>query len=415
MRIKTRSILTAAAAVALLLACRLFQPEAAATDPAPTAPAPTEAATPTPTDTPPAADVIPHYSAGDPVLVLHLTMRGLNEGWAVGRAEDNDHDHILYTLDGGSTWQDVTPPQPAGEGLQQATAYFPDIDTGFVIYTPREGVQIPAGPQIWQTRDRGQTWTASQPLDTGGLEETWAPIRLTFVGTEVGWLQVFVGAGMSHNYTALYQTTDGGQVWQRILDPYQGSGLQACEKTGLAFADPDLGWAGLNCQGLYSTITMAYTANGGRVWDDVPLPPPPGQPTLFEDSANCYTHSPHRFSADLGLVGVTCEAWEEDVPDQYFLYLTDDGGQTWQVRDMPPGALYFYNWYQGYIGGPVIYHTIDRGQTWDQQAEVPWFGEFSFINSQMGWAVGHYQGAVGLYRTTDTGATWEELTPVIGP
>lgn len=355
---------------------------------------------------------IQHYQIGEHIQIYKVSLKTLREGWGQGRVETMDSDHILYTNDGGNTWMDVSPPHPVGNVPLQARTTFVSKDTAYVIYFPQDQLILVEKPFVWRTNDRGQTWQGGEVLDTGGLDKFYIPDHLVFANSQDGWLSVNVGAGMSQHFTALYQTGDGGQSWIRILDPFNGTGL-TCKENALVFADRDRGWAALDCQGLYSGVTMSYTTNGGGAWGSVVLPPPPDQLTLFEDSANCFTHSPHRFSLESGLVGVTCEPWENTQPATNYLYLTEDGGQTWQSKPAPEGEFYFYTWYQGYLTGPIIYSTNDRGSSWTPMSKVEWWGDFNFINSQLGWVVAHYQGATSLMSTVDGGATWTEISPVI--
>lgn len=403
------------------------QPPEVATALATTAPA-TETA-PASTATLPSSPVgeqgqiISRYQAGDPVQIYQVGLRTLTEGWGLGRVNYLDSDHILYTTDGGNTWRDVTPPQPISEGPLLASVNFLDKDRALVIYFPQDHNILVEDPFVWRTADRGESWQAGELLDTSGLTQAFLPRQLIFAfpsgapGSlqQDGWLSVSVGTGQNQHATALYQTSDGGQTWSRILDPFTGHSLQTCHKNAFAFADAKNGWAALDCQGSVSGPALAYTTNGGSAWGDVQLPPPPDHPALFEESANCYTHSPYRFGLDRGTVGIVCESSDQAEADLNFLYLTDDGGQTWQAKPAPLGQFSFYTWMQGYLAGSTIYSTDDRGTTWVPRADVQWFGELNFINSQVGWVVAHYQGATLLMSSRDGGATWNELSPVIGP
>jgi len=269
---------------------------------------------------------------------------------------------------------------------------------------------------VWHTTDRGQSWQVSAPLDLTGLEEFFVPDKMSFLDSQTGWISVTIGAGMSHNFTSLYQTQDGGQTWTRVLDPLNGEGLQACEKTGLVFASTESGWAGLNCRGLYGgMVTFVATTDGGSNWAFVDLPAPAGKPEVFDEAGNCYTHSLHRFGYDRGLVAVSCEQFDLTEPADHYLYITEDGGGSWTSLPVPEGIWYFYTFYQGYLTGDRIWHTNNQAASVAPVSEAEWTGTFHFINSQMGWAVSHDNATTSLYRTLDTGKTWEKINPVIGP
>ncbi len=113
-------------------------------------------------------------------------------------------------------------------GHKAATGFFQDAHTAWVTYAIGGGTPVPTQPVVWHTTDGGATWTASQPLDVTGLAEIYVPSELQFVAGQTGWLLVHVGAGMNHDYVALYRSTDGGATWTRILDPYNDGGIQSC-------------------------------------------------------------------------------------------------------------------------------------------------------------------------------------------
>ena len=387
------------------------RPLAAATTPIPTL-------APTSTPLPEAGLYIPHYNPGQSLLIFDIQVRTLVDGWAIGRAVNEDSDHVLVTADAGYTWRDVTPPQPVGEHLLRADGFFLNADTAYVIYTAVDQFTFLDEYLVWRTTDRGQSWQISAPLELTGLEEFFVPDRITFADPQTGWLSAGVGAGMSHSFTNLYQTLDGGATWLRVLDPLNGEGLQACEKTGLVFADQNSGWAGLNCRGLYGPmLTFAATADAGRHWLFVDLPAPPDKPDLFtaEGNGNCYTHSLHRFGFNNGIVAVTCETFDFTEPASNYLYITEDGGGSWRSLPVPAeGTWHFYTFYQAYLTGEKIWQTNNQAASVAPIADLPWTGTFNFINSQMGWAVSHDGGETSLYRTIDSGKTWEKISPVIG-
>jgi photosystem II stability/assembly factor-like uncharacterized protein len=404
----------------LLGGCREEKPVVLADPPKPLAAAVTPTPTLAPTNTPfpkESQQYIRHYADGQAVMIFDIRIRTLTNGWAIGRAGYDDHDHVLITANAGDTWQDVSPPQKVGDDLLRADGFFLDADTAFVIYTSADQFILLGEFVVWRTIDRGQSWQVSSVLELTGLEEYFVPERITFADSQTGWLSASVGAGMSHNFTNLYQTLDGGATWTRVLDPLNGEGLQSCEKTGLVFADQNNGWAGLNCHGLYPGVTFAATTDGGSYWDFVDLPEPFNAPDLFtdEDVGHCYSHSLHLFGTQHGIVAITCEYLDQSKPTENFLYITENGGGNWISLPVPAGAWHFYSFYQGYLVHEKIWHTNNQAASVGAIAAMPFRGEFNFINSQMGWAVSHDGGETNLYRTIDSGKTWEKIMPVIVP
>jgi len=188
------------------------------------------AVTPTPSPTLPTAlptlqttssPIDPPLAAGDAVHITEIQMLTETNGWAIGQQESK-HDHILRTFDGGETWVDVSPRQPlpaSDASLLRATAHFFNNDYAWVIYAqaPMQSIE---SVQVWYTTNGGIAWGTSTPLSLTGLESFFGPEQFAFTDSQRGWLLVHVDAGMSHDYSELFSTTDGGMHWERITDPH---------------------------------------------------------------------------------------------------------------------------------------------------------------------------------------------------
>ncbi len=110
---------------------------------------------------------------------------------------------VLFTADGGLTWETKheTPPRPKGpQGEWGWKLTFPTRKTGFVSI---ERLQFDEGSQhVLRTEDGGRTWVE---------EEVGSDFRIQGMGMLTqsrGW----VGGGQQ-----TYETTDGGQTW-RLFD-----------------------------------------------------------------------------------------------------------------------------------------------------------------------------------------------------
>jgi photosystem II stability/assembly factor-like uncharacterized protein len=363
------------------------------------------------------------------VTVTAIHMLDTAAGWAVaaGGVGDPD-DHILRTADGGATWQDVTPPErhdpslPLGKG---ATAFFLDANTAWATFYDRTVGPEVAAPAVWRTADAGKTWALSGALDVSDVE-LYLPSDVVFVDAQTGWLMAHVGAGMMHDYVNIYATADGGQTWERVVDPFTDNLPQSCGKTAMVFADARTGWVTGDCQGVQPGAPyLQKTTDGGRVWQFVELPPPASAPEAFKtDTIACGTYSPAPLSPASLVVGVVCNDFNVG---QFFsfVYATSDGGQTWAsypVSDRLDGLVFVSPQAGWVMTAPTsaaetrdLYQTQDGGQTLTKVKTLNWQGQFDFVVEQEGWAVAKAGDAVALVHTTDGGRTWKEIRPQIAP
>jgi photosystem II stability/assembly factor-like uncharacterized protein len=367
---------------------------------------------------------IPTLSGGTLLEIRSIHMIDRTSGWAIGGEEAGD-DHVLFTNDAGQTWADVSPPEPApadAATTKAAIGAFLDASRAWVIYTSADPtVQIEL-TTVWRTSDGGKTWQPGLPLDISNLD-IFSPIFIGFSGPQDGWLMVYLGAGMMHEYIALYTSHDGGREWTRVLDPYSTAPVQSCDKTGVTFFDAKAGWMTRDCHGVTVGLTMESTLDGGTTWISLPLPTPAGDPGAFDAPNVCSVHSPRLFSDYIGALAVSCEQYDEskagsDDPftnKRSYLYRTQDGGGSWTISSYPGGELDFLSTDEIFALGRDISISHDGGATWQKVKTVAWDGQFSFVDDMNGWAVARSGTAIALVRTTNGGKTWQELHPVIGP
>jgi len=360
-------------------------------------------------------EVIEHLEIGQAVTISTLDMLDEQNGWASGGLP-GETGQILRTGDGGFTWQDVTPPQPAPDSAQplQSAAGFLDTQLAWVFYMQADSA--PGKPAVvWRTQDGGENWLASQPLDLEGLESQFYVSDLQFIDPQNGWLLAHVGVGMNHDYIMLYHSQDGGITWQRLVDPYVDSGIQGCRKTGMLFTDPLHGWLPGDCNGVAPGAFLYHTTDGGATWETVNLPAPAGLPTLFENpAAACGIYDATFFSPQFGRAGMTCANYDTDpLSYLYYLYTTQDGGTTWTATTYPGGSLVFLNDQVGWAQNGDIFQTTDGGASWTKISLVSWQAEFDFVSEMLGWAVARAGDETALVKSEDGGVYWQELKPVI--
>ena len=384
----------------------------------------TELLPPTPVALTPtlAGPALAHLLVGQKIDITFIHMVDANQGWGIGGL-NKASDHVFFTKDGGQTWRDVTPPQPAAGAGASLTAlgYFPDANTAHVVYgLPADSGGVPPFIQVWITNDGGATWTYGS-IDTSAVTgEAFSPYYLNFADSQHGWLMVFLGAGMMHAYVALFKTVDGGATWTDILDPSTLNDIQSFPKTGMVFVDPLTGWLTRDSQGVDPAPHIFRTADGGGTWIRLDLPAPADAPDLFV-SDSCGSYSPNAFSALSLTIALKCLDNATFKIEKDYSYFTGDGGVTWKTYPLPadytlgPG-LYFFNAQNGLALGPRLYTTSDGGQTWKFIQQVSWNGQFSFVSMQLGWAhVFNDQGETALVKTVNGGLTWSMLHPLVAP
>jgi len=107
-------------------------------------------------------------------------------------------------------WQDVTPPQPlvtGDPGFTTVDLGIWDVNTAWVNYAGSD--------LIWTTTNGGVNWDVV-PV----IYETRGSALFTVLDENHAWAFQFLDAGMQKVYTALIQTSDGGDTWNLLLDPH---------------------------------------------------------------------------------------------------------------------------------------------------------------------------------------------------
>jgi len=374
-------------------------------------PQPTPSAAPVQTTPqPPTPMPVERFAAGKPGELTNIQMFDPTTGWAKVVSEGVE-DHILRTSDGGATWKDVTPPELVLPEMH-ALVYFLDSDNAWAVYLHYDRSR---DWTVWHTGDGGESWELSDALDTHVEGATFfSPGFLNFVDKENGWLMVNVDGGMGRQYVALYRTSTAGKSWTKIYEPVIGESegdLHRREKTGWNFFDSKTGLVSFSPWAIDNSA-VAWTRDGGLTWEMDFLPNPDKDSTGIKRCNRAF--SPMLLSPNTAVVGVLCESNSPN-PFQTFVYITEDGGQTWRINSYPGGELDFITPDVGWARGRSLYFTQDGGQTWDFVKSVNWDGQFSFVNDQLGWAVATNEDEIALVRTVDGGWTWELLDPIIAP
>jgi photosystem II stability/assembly factor-like uncharacterized protein len=350
-------------------------------------------------------------AAGDQSL-RQFWPAGGDAGWAWTEDLNGAPQGLARTVNGGKTWQKVTP-----NGLGKQTG--DHVITGFFAlgaehaWVTYGGISNGAVQHIAATTDGGRHWTVvgQEPLTSVSYSGYVYDCGLDFVSASVGWCQTepaFVGS----EGVALYRTTDGGRHWKLISQTgpngnKAGSLPWSCDKE-IQFSSTTTGWAIFGCP---NAAPLYETTNGGKTWIKRKVAAPGGT----VDSGSGFTGQP-LVSGSRGAVGFTISGQ----PLKTLVYVTSDGGKSWRPVT-PPGASEGWvadaitpqSW--RLVDGDHILATDNAGKTWRTITSNVTFDIYyafdyptppvvDFASSQVGWIAG-----TSLWRTTDGGKIWRRL------
>ena len=220
------------------------------------------------------------------------------------------------------------------------------------------------------------TWTPTGPSNIGGRIR-----ELAVDPTHQGHVYIAAAAG------GIWKTTNSGQTFQSVWpnDTVQAMGAVAVDQDGVVWAgtgEPDSGRVAADGDGIYRSD------DGGATWTNVGLANSGAFGTIAIDPTD-----PDRVFAAV-------QGWSRDTDGQRGLYLTEDGGATWDAVLQPqdedgldsigaidvainptnPDIVLATAWdkirtQDGPIWGKgsKLYRSTDGGHTWtdEQQAPLP--------------------------------------------
>ena len=332
---------------------------------------------------------------------IRIEMMNELDGWAVTEAE------IARTNDGGLTWYNVTPPEMEETGYGVDT-FILDVEHAWVQKPDFEN--FPNGGFLYRTTDGGLTWTEfTVPFSRGDIN---------FVDGDNGWALADLGVGAGSNAVAVYRTTSGGAVWERMYtndpnDPESGTSLPLGGiKSDLVPLDRDTAWV---TGTVYAPgeVYLHHTDDGGRTWNPVTVQLPESAQNFelgIEDEQMKFVSGTHGFLA-LRMSGESI---------QTVVYVTENAGNTWTL--MPTviegaGPSAFLSEQEAVLyNGEQFYVTRDAARSWSMISPDIVFAEsfvgMEFVNLLSGWVITiDPSNHKSLYRTHDGGATWLPVIP----
>lgn len=288
-------------------------------------------------------------------------------------------DTLEITLDGGSTWRTITPPNLQGVSVSEDVTAVDAIGTEdiWVVITDVPGlVPYPnngssRGEGIDESTDGGKSWMF---VALPGCLQNCGPLSLSMVDTQVGYA---VTDGFDGARGLGFSTHDGGATWIQVSTVPNLNGVEvggAIEQSQLLFNSELDGWAVPGTRFDPSDNSqipggLIYrTTNGGLSWSPVP-----GLPTGQQYTA------PEFFSTESAVTLATKVS--ESSPT---VYVTEDGGSTWTSHALPaflgsqfsPGGVATRFAAVGLLiwkidVGSQLYETNDGGVTWTTVKPMP--------------------------------------------
>lgn len=354
------------------------------------------------------ADPIPLFPPGQAITISFVG----RARWAVGSV-DGESDHIFRYV-ANNLFTDVTPPEPQpgpDEPIKNASVFFLEEEKAWVTYLTGPG-SLQTHVIIWRMVKRFPhvSWAPTVIETRGGI----AGVDLYFLDEDHGWaLITFDEGGMSKQYIALYGTDDGGATWDFLFDPFDGSQIQSCHKTGIVFENPQEGWVTRACRGLYDQVFIDRSEDGGLTWEMVNLPAPDDDPGLFTSKGYCDLTNPIYFPPNEVVVTVDCITQFQPEAHVLYLYSTKDGGKNWTMVPLPEGELDFITRFIVYSISRDIYKTENGGHDWTRVRAVDWDGQFHFSSEDRADAVVRKDKEIAYVQTYDGLQTFFELDPEV--
>ena len=163
--------------------------------------------------------VVPTVESAPAYQIQSLLMLDAQNGYSIGRDPQGIRS-LSQTTDGGATWSEMQLPEELlSIDRTNINLLIAAARNGPLILVAESGEFTSNTPRVYISPNRDGTWQPSNDLDVSMLESFFVT-QVDMIDENTGWLLAHVGAGMNHDYLAIYRTDDGGTTWNRLLDPY---------------------------------------------------------------------------------------------------------------------------------------------------------------------------------------------------
>jgi photosystem II stability/assembly factor-like uncharacterized protein len=262
---------------------------------------------------------------------------------------------------------------------------------------------------VQSTTNGGQTWGTA-------LIHVPSPASLDmphFIGSQ-GWIEIITngGPGAGSESADIWHSTDSGATWQKLASTDQPSSGLTREgfKSGISFSSTLNGWLTTSSDtGRPQDPGLYVTYDGGKTWQSQPLGNPQGQAAPQQMGT-----TPPVIFGNTGLLPVHITL--PSIKQELVLYITNDGGNSWTPTT--PAPVDFNNvyvidlqhiWASDTQTGN-FFVTSDGGKTWQYIKNS--FGivkAFSLLDPTNGWVI----TSLGLIQ--ESNGVWHKVNYTIEP
>jgi len=326
-------------------------------------------------------------------------------------------------------------PSPLLATLNAVSYDFVTPSVGWAAEDLNTPTNLAGGFAVFKTTDGAKHWQKQLQLDSSVIG--FLPLSLQFVDQENG----FVAVG--DPFELLTRTADGGASWESNPLPARSSRVDGIafsswrsgwllvggpaptmyatndaggtwqrlpdpprDASGLSYRSPNEAWMG--SAGISLTPPHVYLSrDGGQTWNTVDLPPPAGSSSSTVHNVPASVELP-----PLNGVVVHIPPVDEPVAVAFTRTLTSfDQGATWRDVPPPPGVIAYQDgvhWWA--MRGTALYKSSDAGQSWvtvtDALPDLRYIPHV--LDSRHAWALTIVAGGYGLALTSDGGLHWTQ-------
>ncbi|WDL96442.1 YCF48-related protein [Alicyclobacillus sp. ALC3] len=191
---------------------------------------------------------------------------------------------------------------------------------------------------------------------------------VSFSDAHHGWLLASQGPATAQEPIDLYHTSDSGKTWSQVLSKAESNKLLLGIKTGMAFVNSSTGWITVDNGQHPGQVVLYITHDGGHSWQLQSVPVPRSLKKYYARPL-----APTFSSAQKGLMPVVFSNGKT------VIYTTQNGGQSWQSSTpVPVSQVVSMSVVKGTIyltDGTTIYDSNDNGQSWGRWHVVIKSGE----------------------------------------